>query len=229
MNIELVASPNYRKGRSGYKPEIVVLHIMAGSLSGTDAWFKNSGSQVSSHYGIGENGEIHQYVDESDTAWANGRVSGATSKIVNKHAGINPNLFSISIEHEGSDLSKQPFSEIKASAELVADICKRNNIPMDRDHIIGHYEIFAGKPNCPATDKGVIQKIIDMAKDQSTVESDSAVLLPELRDALIFAHDIKIGDNIDPKDQLVMAERLVELKKSEIAALDTIQKIKKLI
>lgn len=48
---------------------------------------------------------------------------------------------------------------------------------------------------------------------------------PVLRDALKFAHDIEIGDYIDPKDQILMAERLVELKKSELAARDKVGKI----
>ena len=38
-----------------FKPELIVLHIMDGTLSGTDSWFADPSSQVSSHYGIGLN------------------------------------------------------------------------------------------------------------------------------------------------------------------------------
>jgi N-acetyl-anhydromuramyl-L-alanine amidase AmpD len=41
---------------------------MDGTLAGTDAWFTNPASQVSAQYGIGKNGEVHQYVKEEDTA-----------------------------------------------------------------------------------------------------------------------------------------------------------------
>lgn len=56
-----------------------------------------------------------------------------------------------------------------------------------------------------------------------------STVLPELRDALKFAHDIEIGDNIDPQDQTLMAERLVALKNSETEALKKIDAIKNLI
>ncbi len=42
-------------------------------MAATDSWFGSTVSQVSAHYGIGINGEIHQYVQEADTAWHAGR------------------------------------------------------------------------------------------------------------------------------------------------------------
>lgn len=54
-------------------------------------------------------------------------------------------------------------------------------------------------------------------------------VLPELAKALKFAHDIDIYEYIDDKDQLLMAERLTALKKSEVAALEKLDKIKKII
>lgn len=162
-------SPNFAMGRKGYKPDMIVIHIMAGTLKSTDTWFSMIESQVSSHYGVGLNGEIHQYVHEEDTAWANGLVpgwnTGPTSKFVLSRPGVNPNLYSISIEHEGQDLSKNPKEQLEASANLIKDICTRYNIPIDRNHIIGHYEIKPAKPNCPATDKSILDTLILMAKD----------------------------------------------------------------
>src|SRR3990167_11456499 len=93
-------SPNFTKGRgSYYKPELIVLHIMVGSLSGTDSWFTSSISKVSSHYGIGFNGEVHQYVKEEDTAWTQGIVNNPSFKLYKQ--GVNPNTYCLSIEHEG--------------------------------------------------------------------------------------------------------------------------------
>ena len=54
-------SQNFHPERAGYHPEAVVLHIMDGSLIGTDSWFNDAKSQVSAHYGVGRTGEVHQY------------------------------------------------------------------------------------------------------------------------------------------------------------------------
>jgi N-acetyl-anhydromuramyl-L-alanine amidase AmpD len=74
MEIIQKKSPNFWVGRKGYRPEAIVIHIMDGTLIGTDSWFANHTSQVSAHYGIGKNGEIHQYVQENDTACTRVRV-----------------------------------------------------------------------------------------------------------------------------------------------------------
>ncbi|HWO92013.1 MAG TPA: N-acetylmuramoyl-L-alanine amidase, partial [Methylomirabilota bacterium] len=71
--IEWLGSPNKESGRRGFRPEAIVVHIMDGTLLGTDARFANPGSKVSAHYGVGTNGQIHHYVAESDTAWHAGR------------------------------------------------------------------------------------------------------------------------------------------------------------
>lgn len=190
MQIIKKLSPNFGKGRQGYKPELIVIHIMSGSLSGTDSWFATTKSQVSSHYGVGNKGEIHQYVEEENTAWANGRVDRPTAKLLKRD--INPNLYTLSIEHEGQDLSKAPESLLKASAELIRYLCTKYSIPLDREHIIGHYEIFAQKPQCPASDKTVINKLIEIAKDTPHPEEVVEVPVPKskLQKVLAFLKTI---------------------------------------
>jgi len=154
---------NFKTGRGTYKPEAIVIHIMDGSLSGTDSWFATVASQVSAHYGIGKTGEIHQYVAEVDQAWHAGRVARPTWKGI--HDGVNPNLYTIGIEHEGQPLVNDVWPEAmkQSSAELVADIAKRWSIPLDRDHVIGHYQIFADKPNCPGVNHAIVDEILARA------------------------------------------------------------------
>ncbi len=168
MNIIQKPSLNF-SSREGYTPELIVIHIMAGSLSGTDDWFTKMAatSQVSAHYGIGLKGEIHQYVEEKFKAWHAGQVVNPTAKLLKLN--VNPNLYTIGIEHEGYDLSKNPIGQLQASADLIKDICVRYKIPVDRKHIIGHYEIKASKPNCPSTDKSIIDKIISLIKEDELV------------------------------------------------------------
>lgn len=159
-----VPSPNFTEGRNGYKVELIVIHIMAGTLAGTDSWFGSPKSKVSTQYGIGKKGEVHQYVGEGDMAWHAGRVSNPSFKLYKPN--VNPNWYTIGIEHEGEDLSKDITPEMHAaSASMIASIAKRHNIPLDRDHVIGHYQVFDQKPNCPATDKSIIDDLLSTARE----------------------------------------------------------------
>lgn len=116
MNIRWVGSPNFTPGRGGNKIDHITLHIMAGYLAGTDSTFQVTyppERRVSANYGIGRNGEVHQYVRESDTPWSDSD-------------GLS-NMTGISIEHEGGLPQQAPVSdaEIEASAQLCADISRR--------------------------------------------------------------------------------------------------------
>ena len=66
---------NFRKGRPfGLRPEAIVVHIMDGSFAAGESVFRNPETQKSAHYGISRDGEVHQYVNESDTAFHAGIV-----------------------------------------------------------------------------------------------------------------------------------------------------------
>ncbi len=165
MNIIQKKSPNFWAGRKGYRPEAIVIHIMDGTLIGTDSWFANTTSQVSAHYGIGKSGEVHQYVNEQDSAWHAGRVDAPVWKLIKPN--INPNLYTVGIEHEGKPDDVWTDAMKQASATLIREICERWQIPIDRNHVIGHFEIFSKKPNCPATNKGILDELAAIASQQT--------------------------------------------------------------
>lgn len=148
MNIIQKPSP-YFGSRHGYRPEAIVIHVMEGTLHGTDEFFQQPGreEETSAHFGIGKTGEIHQYVDEEDAAFHAGRVSAPTWPLL-KPRNINPNWYTIGIEHEGTATSFWPDAMYEASAELCAQICRRWGIPADRLHFVKHHEIYAPK-SCP--------------------------------------------------------------------------------
>jgi len=164
MNIIDIPSPNCTKGRNQFMPEAIVVHIMEGSLSGTDNWFRNPQSKVSAHYGVGKNGEAHRYVQEPDTAWHAGRVNAPAWPLI-KPAGnglyINPNFYTIGIEHEGNEDSVWTDAMYSSSSTLIKDISMRWNIPLDGQHIIGHHEIYSLK-TCPGN-KVDLNKLIALA------------------------------------------------------------------
>lgn len=176
MNIVDKPSPNFNTGRKGYKPEAIVIHIMEGSLAGTDSWFANPQSKVSAHYGIGKSGAVHRYVQEKDIAWHAGRVSTPSWRQIRKGNGglyINPNYYTVGIEHEGNVNSEWPEPMYKASSEMIREISLRWQIPLDRDHIVGHHEIYAVK-TCPGT-KVDLNRLIDLAKGTVTVDPPAIV------------------------------------------------------
>lgn len=177
MNIIQKPSPNFAVGRGTFKPEVIVIHIMEGTIVGTDAWFQNPASAVSAHYGVGRSGEVHQYVRNQDTAWHAGRVLSPTFSLYKP--GVDPNKYTFGIEHEGISTSVWTQEQKTASAALIKQICTEWSIPIDRDHIIGHYQVFAGKPNCPAVNKDVINELISLASAGNPQQLKEAIDLVE--------------------------------------------------
>ena len=161
---------NFKPGRATntltgkpFRPFAIVIHVMEGSLYGTDAFFAQERAKPSSaHYGIGRSWEnrsdpnaecsIHQYVKEEHAAYHAGIEAHPkvppTWKLY--RPGSNPNDYTIGIEHEGFALTTWTPQLYRASSRLIEDIAHRWNIPLDRDHIVGHREIDpVRKGNCP--------------------------------------------------------------------------------
>ena len=73
---------NFTDGRSGYGIQKITVHHCAGIMTAESIGYlwQNPNRECSSHYGIGEDGRIGQYVDEYDTAWTDSNwVSNCTS------------------------------------------------------------------------------------------------------------------------------------------------------
>ena len=146
--IRKACSPgNFMPGRpGGLRPAAIVIHISEGTLISADAWFNNQAAKVSAHYCVGRAGEIHQYVSEEDTAYHAGSPVSPTWRLL--RAGVNPNFYTIGIEHEGRAQDPWADPQYAASAGLVAEIAQRWSIPIDADHIVMHREI-RGSKTCP--------------------------------------------------------------------------------
>ncbi len=106
----------------------VVLHTTQGSYNGAISWFQNNSSNVSAHYVLRRSdGEVTQMVSDHRKAW---------------HA-CNNNNDTIGIEHEGTAYSSSQWTPalLDSSAQLTAWLVTQYDIPIDRDHIVGHGEI----------------------------------------------------------------------------------------
>ena len=142
------AAGNFHKGRHGLIPKAIVIHIVVGSLESAGLTFGDPRSSVSAHYGVGKSGRVHQFVQEADTAYHAGIVVRPSWRLL--EPGINPNFYTIGIEHEGQPQDLWPDEQYSASAALVREIAERWKIPLDREHIIMHREIRASK-SCPGS------------------------------------------------------------------------------
>lgn len=162
--------PNYgypagTHGRHGHKVVAIVHHIMQGTLAGTDSWFASPKSGASTHFGVGKDGTIHQYVDLADAAWGNGLMQKPDLTIPwlkecwDKN--VNPNLMTVSIEFEGAH-STNPNGSIKSpdwaptEAQITAAValdrwlCAEFGIVPGPHTLIGHFQIDGvNRPYCP--------------------------------------------------------------------------------
>ena len=136
----VAASPsNYSNRPSGLSSiDMVVIHTTEGSYSGSISWFRNPASGVSAHYVIRKSdGEVTQMVSDERRAW---------------HAGT-ANDRSIGIEHEGAAANAATWTPqiLESSARLGAWLSERYNIPIDRDHFIGHSEVHSSSRSDPGS------------------------------------------------------------------------------
>jgi N-acetyl-anhydromuramyl-L-alanine amidase AmpD len=92
---------NYSTDKITHK--FIVIHVESGTESGTNAWFQNPKAQVSAHFGVAKTGQVFQFVDTDETAWAEAELNGE----------------SISIEHEGLTGDSLTPQQIAADKELL--------------------------------------------------------------------------------------------------------------
>jgi hypothetical protein len=123
--------PHFSRGRGQQVNGIVIHQFAGGTVAAVQNWLRNPASQVSYHFGVGRNGEIRQWVDTADTAWATGPVNGRT----------------IAIGHEATN---QPLtaSQLAATARVIRWARgAHRSIPGGRNGLSGHRNWM--QTNCP--------------------------------------------------------------------------------
>lgn len=166
---------NYRNGKflgakRTAKIDTITIHHMAGNLSieTCGAVFAKVTRQASSNYGVGSDGRIGQYVDESNRAWT-------TSSPENDNRAVTIEVANDEIGGEWHVSDKAYKSLIK----LVADICLRNGIKRlnytgDKSGNLTMHCWFAAtacpgpylKSKFPEIAKEVNKKLAEAEKDQ---------------------------------------------------------------
>lgn len=134
-------SPNHGKRPEGVAIDCLVLHADAGrSEEGTLSWLANPASKVSYHYLVGRTGTVYQCVPDKRRAWHAG-VSTFKGR-----ANVNDCSLGVSFANR-QDGEPFPGAQLAAGAQLVADLCRKHAIPLDR--ITTHAIISPGRKHDP--------------------------------------------------------------------------------
>lgn len=137
-NIPFKQSPNYDAG--GNVCNKIIIHSTEGSYNSSVSWLLSANSGVSAHYVISEDGsQCSQLVRDSDIAWHAGNWVYNSSAI-----GIEHSWISREKDANGNWVKPNVMPSeglYRAGAALVAKLCKKHNIPPDRQHILAHGEV----------------------------------------------------------------------------------------
>lgn len=183
-------SGNFEVGRNGQRVKAVVLHIGEGPLTAFFPTFNNPARKASAHFTVGKQGEIEQYVSINDTAWANGlkwdngvwrnpRGIEVTPKWGGLIPAVNPNQYTISIEHEG--FFGEPWTEPMYLANLKLLQWIRNETGLEYvrgETLIGHNDFdTVDRPNCPGPNCPFDRMIADLQTGPSGRDARRAALI----------------------------------------------------
>lgn len=144
---------NYTAGREGNAVnQIIIHHAATTDFDGIAATFKNPARGASAHYGVGQNNNVDQYVDEADTAW--------------HAANWEVNLRSIGIENvnlTGAPDWKVADSTFASLVELVRDVASRHGLlPLVvGKNLKGHKDVSLSGTSCPVTLESRLQELAD--------------------------------------------------------------------
>lgn len=153
-----------------FDPEFVMIHFTSAVTTHRDDPYNMAVIRdifveydISVHYIIGRDGTVYCYVPEDRVAWhaGAGEWNGDEKykNTMNQYAiGIelaaigsetDMSIYLTPGEYRALDDALKGFTQEQYAALklLVEDICQRNAIPMDREHVIGHSDYSTRKPD----------------------------------------------------------------------------------
>lgn len=128
-----------KSSRQGAKIDTILLHHMAGTDAAGVVKLMQSGARtVSANYAIGRDGHAWGVVPEESRAWTSGSSSDGGKGAAWDRRSIT---FEIADEvaREPWPISEAAFQKVAA---MMADISTRYGIPLDRNHVLGHRELW---------------------------------------------------------------------------------------
>lgn len=149
---------NFRPYRHVPRPLAIVVHVtQANTAASTFAWFANPSSQVSANYLVDKDGTAYRLLPDTYAAFHAGITYPALQALRLTHpdwtwlnSGTDINDLTIGIEHVGQPNQPWTAAQAETSAGLIRQLTSQYQIPVDRQHIVLHHEIYAGH-TCPGT------------------------------------------------------------------------------
>lgn len=137
----IMGAPNWPKGWVVHTPE-----EKADGYPATPHWFaqEHPDRAGSTHYFVSYMGEVFQCVSEGSAAIANGVLGKPYPAWADPGISLNRQTLSVEVEGYAADIEETLIvgsAQWNALVKLVRDRCEHYGIPLDREHIIGHYEV----------------------------------------------------------------------------------------
>lgn len=179
--------PNQSGAMSGVRG--VVVHIMDGTLAGTNSWFHNEAAEASSHFGTGKGGALYQWVDAGTKAWA--QADGNTTWL--------------SVENEGRGGDQLTDAQLDRCAEILAWAHREWGVPLQvatspSGRGLGHHGMggsaWGGHTSCPGP--RIVAQKVEIVRRAKLIVSGDAPAAPSLSWTEKLVKDLKtlgIGDD----------------------------------
>lgn len=141
---------NYFTPGSGFgpmRPRGFVLHTPeepADDVESTPAYFAGANRQASTHYYIDNDGDVYQCVSEDWFAFANGVRNKPYPAWADPSHSLNWQTLSVEIEGFAATIQDtMPVGgpQWLSLLALLRHRCAHYAIPLDREHVIGHYQV----------------------------------------------------------------------------------------
>jgi len=141
---DVVPSPNHGERKDGRRPDMILLHYTGmADANAALALLTGSGSEVSAHYFVFEDGRIIQMVEEGRRAWHAGAAFWAGE------TDINSCSIGIEIANPGHDFGYPdfPMRQVAAVTALCRSIFTRHTIPPMR--VLAHSDVAPARKQDP--------------------------------------------------------------------------------
>ena len=108
--------------------QILMLHTMVGSLAGTDSYFRSIAPGVNSHFGVGADGTIWQWVD---TAYRSGAALNGNYRAITVETADVGTGFPTWNLNDGSQVPAWTPAQVEACARIAAWAFEAHGIPLE--------------------------------------------------------------------------------------------------
>lgn len=161
--------PNTPKGFCLHTPE-----EPADGYPGTPYWFaqRHPGQEGSTTYFVSFLGFVYQCVSESVAAIANGVLGKPYPAWANPAVSLNRQTLSVEIEGYAATIAQTITpAQRTALVNLIRHRCHAHGIPMDRAHIIGHYEVANNRSDPGTLDIDAI--VAELQTEENVMDADT--------------------------------------------------------